>query len=967
MDQKLKTTTISPPQPPKRWLNHIKTFFDVPNPRIVRIFSISSLATFFSGIAFAFEWTFHGKNHFGFQWIIYYALSLIILPILIWLGLGIVMVVSSSHGSMQVASVAVEEEHYVNDCTGKNKNEETKKNNFSGGADAVVAPMRGRVPLPPPPPPPMPRRAPPPPMRSRVPPPPPPMPRRAPPPPMHRRVPPPPPPMPRRVPSRPLICPGAPPPPPPPLPMFGALRAKVDPKEAEIVCCISPRPDKKKSSLKRLHWVKITRALPGSLWDELQRRQQACRDIEDEQIFCATELDVSEIENLFSLGAKPKPKPQKVPLIDDLRRAHGTEIRLMLLNIRLPDMMAAIMAMDESVLDVDEIRNLINLFPTKEDMELLKTYTDDKGTVRKRELYFQELMKVPQVESKLRVFSFKIQFGTKITEFKKRLSVVDSACEEVRSSQKLKEIMKKIPSLGNTSNQGVAVGYKLDSLSVKRMHYFCKVIASEASDLLDVHKDLESLESASMIQLESLAEEMQDIIEGLEKLNQELTASETDGSVSQVFCKTLKDFISIAETQVATVLSLYSVVGKNADALAIYFGEDPNRCPFEQVTTTLFDFIRLFKKAHEENVKKADLEKRKAANAKMEHVKGVTLTRKVVHNSLIDLRRAFNIEIMLRKVKMPLPDIMAALLAMDESVLDIDQIENLIRFCPTKEEMELLESYTGDKATLGKCDQYFLELMKVPGVESKLRVFSFRIQFGTKITELNKGLNAVNSACKEVRTSEKLKEILKIILCLGNIMNQGTAKGSAVGFKLDSLLILSDTRAANSEMTLMHYLCKVLASKASDLLDFHKDLESLESASKIHLKLLAEEIVAITKGLEKLNQELTASESDGPVSQVFLKLLKDFISMAETQVATVPSLYSTVGRNADALANYFGESPNDYPFEKVTAILLSFIRLFKKAHEENVKQAELEKTKERVSLAKKKDAELKKKKAALYN
>ncbi|KAG7588294.1 Formin FH2 domain [Arabidopsis suecica] len=812
------------------------------------------------------------------------------------------------------------------------------------GADAVVASMRGRVPLPPPPPP-MRRREPPPPMRSRV--------------------PPPPPPMGRRVLPRPLICPGAPPPPPPPLPMFGALRAKVDPKEAEIVCSILPRPAKKKSPLKRLHWVKITRALPGSLWDELQRRQQACRDIEDEQIFCATELDVSEIETLFSLGAKPK--PQKVPLIDDLRRAHGTEIRLMLLNIRLPDMMAAIMAMDESVLDVDEIRNLINLFPTKEDIELLKTYTGDKGTVRKREQYFQELMKVPQVESKLRVFSFKIQFATKITEFKNRLSVVDSACEEVRSSQKLKEIMKKIPSLGNTSNQGVAVGYKLDSLSVKRMHYFCKVIASEASDLLDVHKDLESLESASMIQLESLAEEMQDIIEGLEKLNQELTASETDGPVSQVFSKTLKDFISIAETQVATVLSLYSVVGKNADALAIYFGEDPNRCPFEQVTTTLFDFIRLFKKAHEENVKKADLEKRKAANAKMEHVKGVTLTRKVVHNSLIDLRRAFNIEIMLRKVTMPLPDIMAALLAMDESVLDVDQIENIIRFCPTKEEMELLESYTGDKATLGKCDQYFLELMKVPGVESKLRVFSFKIQFGTKITELNKGLNAVNSACEEVRTSEKLKEILKIILCLGNIMNQGTAKGSAVGFKLDSLLILSDTRAANSEMTLMHYLCKVLASKASDLLDFHKDLESLESASKIHLKLLAEEMVAITKGLEKLNHELTASESDGPVSQVFRKLLKDFISMAETQVATVPSLYSTVGRNADALANYFGESPNDYPFEKVTATLLSFIRLFKKAHEENVKQAELEKTKERVSLAKKKDAELKKKKAALYD
>lgn len=28
---------------------------------------------------------------------------------------------------------------------------------------------------------------------------------------------------------------------------------------------------------------------------------------------------------------------------------------------------------------------------------------------------------------------------------------------------------------------------------------------------------------------------------------------------------------------------------------------------------------------------------------------------------------------------------------MDDTILDIDQIENLIKFCPTKEEMELLK------------------------------------------------------------------------------------------------------------------------------------------------------------------------------------------------------------------------------------------------------------------------------------
>ncbi|XWS47981.1 hypothetical protein CRYUN_Cryun13aG0032300 [Craigia yunnanensis] len=326
--------------------------------------------------------------------------------------------------------------------------------------------------------------------------------------------------------------------------------------------------------------------------------------------------------------------------------------------------------------------------------------------------------------------------------------------------------------------------------------------------------------------------------------------------------------------------------------------------------------------------------------------------------NLIDLRRANNTEIMLTKVKMPLSDMMAAVLAMDDTVLDVDQVENLIKFCPTKEEMELLKGYTGDKESLGKCEQYFLELMKVPRVESKLRVFSFKIQFGSQISEFKKSLNTVNSACDEVRNSLKLKEIMKKILYLGNTLNQGTARGSAVGFKLDSLLKLADTRASNSKMTLMHYFCKVLASKTPELLDFHLEFVSLEAATKIQLKSLAEEMQAIIKGLEKVKQELVASENDGPVSEVFRKTLKEFVSVAETEVASVTNLYSVVGRNADALALYFGEDPARYPFEQVelvisdaelinavTATLLNFVRLFRKAHEENLKQAELEKKK----------------------
>ncbi|KAM0006691.1 putative formin, FH2 domain-containing protein [Helianthus debilis subsp. tardiflorus] len=57
----------------------------------------------------------------------------------------------------------------------------------------------------------------------------------------------------------------------------------------------------------------------------------------------------------------------------------------------------------------------------------------------------------------------------------------------------------------------------------------------------------------------------------------------------------------------------------------------------------------------------------------------------------IDHRRAYNCEIMLSKVKIPLHELMDYVLALDETTLDADQVEKLIKFCPTKEVMETLK------------------------------------------------------------------------------------------------------------------------------------------------------------------------------------------------------------------------------------------------------------------------------------
>ncbi|THG16678.1 hypothetical protein TEA_011394 [Camellia sinensis var. sinensis] len=86
----------------------------------------------------------------------------------------------------------------------------------------------------------------------------------------------------------------------------------------------------------------------------------------------------------------------------------------------------------------------------------------------------------------------------------------------------------------------------------------------------------------------------------------------------------------------------------------------------------------------------------------------------------------------------------------------------------------------------------------------------------------------------------------------------------------------------------------VAAREMPELLNFDKDLIHLEATSKIQLKSLAEEMQAMSKGLEKVEQEFTASENDGAISAGFQKALKNFLDTAEAEVRSLISLYSDV-------------------------------------------------------------------------
>ncbi|KAK8620120.1 hypothetical protein V6N13_066605 [Hibiscus sabdariffa] len=489
---------------------------------------------------------------------------------------------------------------------------------------------------PPPPPPPLPpvslsAPAPPPPTTgsSSAPPPPPPPPTTS----SSSASPPPPPPAP---PSNSSQAPTAPPPPPPigktgsgpsapaPPPFISSANAK------NRLLSRGHSKNGQNKKLKPLHWLKLSRAVQGSLWAEAQKTGEVSK---------APEIDISELENLFSAASpntdrrKPNsraakgPKTEKVQLIDH-RRAYNCEIMLSKVKVPLPELMNLVLALEESALDIDQVENLIKFCPTKEEMELLKGYTGDKDKLGKCEQFFLELMKVPRVESKLLVFSFKIQFRSQVSDLRRSLNIVNSTAEEASYT-----------SFACILFYGTA--FVIQPLTSHYVNFFlsgqkfCQIEENNADNSY-VRKCFESGNCKGCFKFRTgIKEEMQAISKGLEKVVQELSSSENDGHVSDKFREKLKEFLCFAEAEVRSLASLYSGVGRNVDALILYFGEDPAKCSFEQVTSTLLNFVKMFNKAHDENCKQLEQEMKKSAENEKSQVNSLqNESKNILQNSI---------------------------------------------------------------------------------------------------------------------------------------------------------------------------------------------------------------------------------------------------------------------------------------------------------------------------------------------
>eukprot|EP01105_Mastigella_eilhardi_P025736 TRINITY_DN7103_c0_g1_i1.p1 TRINITY_DN7103_c0_g1~~TRINITY_DN7103_c0_g1_i1.p1 ORF type:complete len:1132 (-),score=394.00 TRINITY_DN7103_c0_g1_i1:63-3458(-) len=327
------------------------------------------------------------------------------------------------------------------------------------------------------------------------------------------------------------------------------------------------------------------------------------------------------------------------------------------------------------------------------------------------------------------------------------------------------------------------------------------------------------------------------------------------------------------------------------------------------------------KAAQKENGKEAEPEA-------PEHVK-------VQQVKLLDAKKSNNISIVIGRIKIAYAEVVRAIMHLDEKILSPEFVSGLLKVVPTPEETEQLKQYPDSPATLDKPEQFLLELMAVPRLQGRLEVILFRQQFNDRLSDIQPLCKNIIQACNQLSSSTKLMGLLEQVLAIGNFINCNTFRGGIYGFKLDSLLQLSQTKSTTvPAQTMMHFIADYIEREVPDIAEWWAEVSAIEDAKKVSLTQAASDMGGVRKGVKQVQTEVEAANPTDSSLDKFQEVMRPFAQECD---AVFKSLEESM-KDAEAMflktLAKFGEDPKTAP-EEFFGTLYTFHIEFEKARKDN--------------------------------
>ena len=279
---------------------------------------------------------------------------------------------------------------------------------------------------------------------------------------------------------------------------------------------------------------------------------------------------------------------------------------------------------------------------------------------------------------------------------------------------------------------------------------------------------------------------------------------------------------------------------------------------------------------------------------------------KIEIKKFLDPKRTQEVSIII--TKLPAPEVVnKCLITFDQSNLNSDQVDGLLKILITKEELNLYKS-KGEEGNWDKGETYLVKLNQIPNHQPGL----------------SESLEFLVPACNEIKSNKHFGLILSIILGLGNILNGGSIRGQADGFSLDLLSKLPGIKDSfgNSILT---WVCSKANKIDSSFEGFKGQFPTLLKASQYSLKETNDslrELKKVTSQLEQLVKDLYA---DDEFKRKSLENLQNF----KVKVETFDKKNNQNKECYESLVKYYGYKEKDNIFTKNEVFFKMLLEFFK--------------------------------------
>ncbi|XP_017255322.1 formin-like protein 5 [Daucus carota subsp. sativus] len=282
---------------------------------------------------------------------------------------------------------------------------------------------------------------------------------------------------------------------------------------------------------------------------------------------------------------------------------------------------------------------------------------------------------------------------------------------------------------------------------------------------------------------------------------------------------------------------------------------------------------------------------------------------------IIDPKKSHNLSILLKAVNVTTQEVCDAIQEGNE--LPAELIETLLKMAPTSQEELKLRLYDEDISKLGPADRFVKTLIEIPFAYQRLEALLFMCSLQNEFGSLKESFKVLEVACTELKNSRLFLKLLEAVLKLGNRMNDGTFRGGAQAFKLDTLLKLSDVKGVDGKTTLLHFVVLEII-KSEGLRAARKLKDSSSMSDKKVEDMLKDSVQETPEHLRSLGLEVVSN-----LSNELANVKKAAAIDGDMLTNTVTKLGFSLKHNKDFLYNEMSSEEAECQFRST---LESFVR-----------------------------------------